>query len=93
MSAEIIPFLPRTRRQHDPRDISHLFRTRTQADDLVMVGRESAGVPDAVHASVDASVRIPMQPGMRSINVAVAGAMVIGEALRQTSGFFLSPAA
>jgi tRNA (cytidine/uridine-2'-O-)-methyltransferase len=57
------------------------FRFRT--DDILMLGRESAGVPDAVHAVVDARVRIVLQPGLRSLNVAVAGAMVLGEALRQ----------
>ena len=52
-------------------------------DDIVMVGRESAGVPDAVRAAADASVRIAMRPPLRSLNVAVAAAMVLGEALRQ----------
>ncbi len=60
---------------------------RFRADDVLMVGRESAGVPEAVHAAADARLLIPMAPGLRSINVAVAGAMVLGEALRQTSGF------
>ena len=55
--------------------------------DLIMLGRESAGVPDPVAASADALIRIPMRPGLRSINVAVAAAMVLGEALRQTNGF------
>ncbi|HEX3675503.1 MAG TPA: tRNA (cytidine(34)-2'-O)-methyltransferase [Rhizomicrobium sp.] len=57
------------------------------ADDTLMLGRESAGVPDAVHAAADARLCIPMRPGLRSINVAQAGAMVLGEALRQTRGF------
>ncbi|CFX52692.1 tRNA (cytidine(34)-2'-O)-methyltransferase [Candidatus Filomicrobium marinum] len=52
--------------------------------DILLLGRESVGVPREVHAQADLSVRIPMQPGMRSLNVAVAGAMVLGEALRQT---------
>jgi tRNA (cytidine/uridine-2'-O-)-methyltransferase len=51
--------------------------------DRVMVGRETGGVPEAVHAQVDARLRIPMAPGLRSINVACAAAMVVGEALRQ----------
>ena len=51
--------------------------------DLLMVGRESAGVPDAVHAAADARVVIPVRPPLRSLNVAVAAAMVLGEALRQ----------
>jgi tRNA (cytidine/uridine-2'-O-)-methyltransferase len=58
-----------------------------KADDVLMLGRESAGVPEAVHASADARVRIPMQTGLRSLNIAVAAALVLGEALRQTSGF------
>lgn len=56
-------------------------------DDIVMAGRESAGVPDAVHAAADARILVPMRPGMRSLNVAVSVAMVAGEALRQTGGF------
>jgi tRNA (cytidine/uridine-2'-O-)-methyltransferase len=57
------------------------------AGDLLMLGRESAGVPEPVAASVDARIRIPMRSGMRSINVAIAAAMVLSEALRQTNGF------
>jgi tRNA (cytidine/uridine-2'-O-)-methyltransferase len=60
---------------------------RFRADDVLMVGRESVGVPETVHAAADARLLIPMAPGLRSINVAVAGAMVLGEALRQTGGF------
>ncbi len=52
-------------------------------DDVLMVGRESAGVPEPVHAAADARLRIAMAAGMRSLNVAVAAAMVLGEALRQ----------
>ena len=55
--------------------------------DTLMVGRESAGVPDAVHDAADARLLIPMRPGMRSLNVAQAAAMVLGEALRQTGLF------
>ncbi len=55
--------------------------------DTLLVGRESAGVPEAVHAAVDARVIIPMRPGQRSLNVAQAAAMVLGEALRQTGHF------
>jgi tRNA (cytidine/uridine-2'-O-)-methyltransferase len=51
--------------------------------DILLVGRESAGVPEAVHAAADLSVRVPMQPDLRSLNVAIAAAMVVGEALRQ----------
>ncbi len=53
-------------------------------DDILMVGRESAGVPDAVHDAVSARVTIPMAKGLRSLNVALAAAMVLGEAIRQT---------
>jgi tRNA (cytidine/uridine-2'-O-)-methyltransferase len=56
-------------------------------EDVLMVGQESSGVPDAVHAAADARVVIPLQPGLRSLNVAIAAAMVLGEALRQTKGF------
>jgi tRNA (cytidine/uridine-2'-O-)-methyltransferase len=52
-----------------------------------MLGRESAGCPDAVHDCVDARIAIPMRPGLRSLNVALAAAMVLGEALRQTDGY------
>jgi len=55
--------------------------------DTILLGRESAGVPDHVHAAADARLRIPLKDGMRSLNVAIAGAMVMGEALRQTKGF------
>lgn len=56
-------------------------------DDILMVGRETSGVPAAVAEAVDARLRIPMRPGLRSINVAVAAAMVLGEAYRQTDAF------
>jgi tRNA (cytidine/uridine-2'-O-)-methyltransferase len=55
--------------------------------DTLLLGRESAGVPQGVHDAASARLRIPMQPGLRSINVALAGTMVLGEALRQTDGF------
>jgi tRNA (cytidine/uridine-2'-O-)-methyltransferase len=51
--------------------------------DILLVGRESAGLPEAVHAAADVSVRVPMYPGLRSLNVAIAAAIVAGEALRQ----------
>lgn len=56
-------------------------------DDVLLLGREGAGVPDEVHAAAGAAVRIPLRPGLRSLNVAVAGAIVLAEALRQTNGF------
>ncbi|MBY0362743.1 MAG: tRNA (cytidine(34)-2'-O)-methyltransferase [Phreatobacter sp.] len=55
--------------------------------DLLMAGRESAGVPQAVHEVADARIVVPMRPGLRSLNVAVATAMVTGEALRQLAAF------
>lgn len=58
-----------------------------QASDTLMVGRESAGVPDDVHDTAHARLVIPLMPGQRSLNVAQAAAMVLGEALRQTSLF------
>lgn len=57
------------------------------SDDVLILGRESAGVPDQVHASVAARLRIPMKEGLRSLNVALAAATVLGEALRQTRGY------
>lgn len=55
-----------------------------QADDILLLGSEGRGAPQAVHDAVDARVTIPMAPGARSLNVAVSCAMVLGEALRQT---------
>ena len=57
------------------------------AGDTLLLGRESAGVPDFVHASADARVAIPLKPPARSLNVALAGAIALAEALRQTGGF------
>ncbi|WP_026793049.1 tRNA (cytidine(34)-2'-O)-methyltransferase [Pleomorphomonas oryzae] len=54
--------------------------------DIVLMGRESAGVPEAVHTRADGRIVIPMRPGVRSINVALSAAMIMGEALRQTGG-------
>ncbi|HEY3637590.1 MAG TPA: tRNA (cytidine(34)-2'-O)-methyltransferase [Rhizomicrobium sp.] len=56
-------------------------------DDTLLLGRESAGVPDHVHHAADARLRIPIRQGLRSLNVAQAGAMALAEALRQTGGF------
>jgi len=61
----------------------HAFR----ADDVLLLGRESAGLPPAVHEAADARVRIPMATGLRSLNIAVAAAVVLGEALRQTGTY------
>jgi tRNA (cytidine/uridine-2'-O-)-methyltransferase len=61
-----------------------------QPSDTLLLGRESAGVPAAVRDAADKSLRVPMQPGLRSLNIAMAAAMVLGEALRQTDAFPLS---
>jgi tRNA (cytidine/uridine-2'-O-)-methyltransferase len=58
--------------------------------DTLIVGRESAGVPASVYEAATHRVRVPMREGLRSLNVAHAGAMVLGEALRQTKGFPLA---
>ena len=55
-----------------------------RADDILLFGRESAGVPAEVTEIADARLLIPLQPGLRSLNVAMAAAMAVGEALRQT---------
>ena len=63
-------------------ETSHIdFQFR--ADDILMAGRESEGVPEAVAAACDARIRIPIAPQLRSLNVATALAIVLGEALRQ----------
>jgi tRNA (cytidine/uridine-2'-O-)-methyltransferase len=53
------------------------------APDIILFGRESAGAPATVHASADARIGVPMREGLRSLNVALAAAMIAGEALRQ----------
>jgi tRNA (cytidine/uridine-2'-O-)-methyltransferase len=58
-----------------------------EAGDTLLFGRESAGVPDEVHAAADARLLIPMAPGLRSLNVVTAAAMALSEGLRQTNGF------
>jgi tRNA (cytidine/uridine-2'-O-)-methyltransferase len=62
--------------------LDHRFSDR----DILLFGRESAGVSEDVHAAADARLVIPLRPGMRSLNVAMAVAMAAGEALRQTGG-------
>jgi tRNA (cytidine/uridine-2'-O-)-methyltransferase len=57
---------------------------RYDSADILLFGRESAGVPDEVAAAADARLLIPIRPGLRSLNVAMASAMALGEALRQT---------
>jgi tRNA (cytidine/uridine-2'-O-)-methyltransferase len=63
--------------------LDHAYRP----GDILLFGRESSGLPDAVHRAADARLVIPMRPGLRSINVAMAAAMALGEAMRQTDGF------
>ncbi len=58
--------------------------------DTLLLGRESAGVPESVHAAADARLIVPMTAGARSLNVVTAAAMVLGEALRQTGGFAMA---
>jgi tRNA (cytidine/uridine-2'-O-)-methyltransferase len=58
--------------------------TTFRTDDVLLLGSEGAGVPEAVHDRADLRVAIPMRPGFRSLNVAVAGGIVLAEALRQT---------
>jgi tRNA (cytidine/uridine-2'-O-)-methyltransferase len=64
--------------------VSTYLDYRYRADDVLLFGRESAGVPDEVAATADARLAIPIKPGLRSLNVAMAAAMALGEALRQT---------
>jgi tRNA (cytidine/uridine-2'-O-)-methyltransferase len=63
--------------------LDHQYRD----DQVLLLGRESAGVPEAVHKTADTRLKIPMREGLRSLNVAVACAIVAGEALRQTGRF------
>ncbi len=63
--------------------LDHAFR----AGDVLLFGRESAGVPERVYAAADSRLVVPLKPGLRSLNVAVTAAMVLGEALRQVDGF------
>ena len=59
--------------------------------DTLLLGRESAGVPEYVHAAADARLIVPMAGGTRSLNVVTATAIVLGESLRQTSGYASLP--
>ncbi|MFC4254994.1 tRNA methyltransferase [Altererythrobacter xixiisoli] len=72
-----------------------LFTTKTQQspygfafrpDDVLLFGKESAGIPAAIAESCDARLRIPMRPQVRSMNLATSAALALGEALRQTGG-------
>ena len=66
---------------------SSLYDFAFQPGDHLLLGRESSGAPEEVHAAADARVKIPMAPGARSLNIALAGAMALGEALRQLSAW------
>jgi tRNA (cytidine/uridine-2'-O-)-methyltransferase len=82
--ARLVLFSTRAERSY----LDHRFN----AGDILLFGRESAGVPPEVHDAADVRLVIPIAPGMRSLNVAMACAMAIGEAMRQTDGFArLSP--
>lgn len=69
-----------TKTQQSPYDFS--FR----ADDILLFGKESAGVPAEVSEACDARLRIPMRPQVRSMNLAMSTALALGEAMRQTGG-------
>lgn len=81
---------------HDPRSRLVLMTTSGSvalhrfafaAEDIILLGRESAGAPEAVHRAASARVVIPLHRPARSLNVALAGAIALAEALRQTGGF------
>jgi tRNA (cytidine/uridine-2'-O-)-methyltransferase len=72
----LILFTTRARRSY----LEHAFRR----GDVLLFGRETSGVPEKVHAAADTRLVIPMREGLRSLNVAMAAAMVVGEAMRQT---------
>jgi len=85
-------------RQEHPEEYGRIILLTTHAsqpytdfkflpNDIILMGRESAGVPEAVHNLADSRLLIPMNKNARSINVAVSAVMVIGEALRQTNLF------
>ena len=64
-----------------------LSEAQFEAGDILLFGAEGRGVPDYVHARADLAVRIPMKPGLRSMNVAVSAGIGLAEALRQTGGW------
>lgn len=67
-------------------DVAH-HHFRFSPGDILLLGRESAGVPDRVHEAADARLAIPLRPGLRSLNVAVAGGILVAEAMRQLDLF------
>jgi tRNA (cytidine/uridine-2'-O-)-methyltransferase len=76
-AARLIVFTTRARRSY----LAHAFRRA----DVLLFGRETSGVPEKVHAAADVRLVIPMREGLRSLNVAMAAAMAVGEAIRQTA--------
>jgi tRNA (cytidine/uridine-2'-O-)-methyltransferase len=82
--ARLILFTTRSRMSY----LDHAFRE----DDVLLFGRESAGVPDRVHQAADTRLVIPIREGLRSLNVALACAMALGEAMRQLGAFPSHPA-
>jgi tRNA (cytidine/uridine-2'-O-)-methyltransferase len=75
----LVLFTTHAKRSH----LEHAYRSH----DVLIFGRESAGVPNEVRAAADVQLRIPMRTGLRSLNVALAAAIALAEALRQTAGF------
>ena len=75
--ARLILFTTRAQQSY----LEHAFR----GDDVLLFGRESSGVAEKVHAAADARLVIPMREGLRSLNVAMAAAMAVGEAMRQVA--------
>ena len=66
---------------------TRLDEARFAPGDTLLLGSESAGAPDYVHDRADLALRIPLAPGFRSLNVAIAAGIALGEALRQTGGW------
>lgn len=82
-------------KSHNPNSRIVLLTTKTtdsyidfnfEPGDILLAGSESAGVPEQIHNSADKRITIPMKNGQRSLNIAIASAMILGEALRQTNG-------
>ncbi len=64
--------------------VSSVYDFAFQACDTLLLGQESAGAPDYVHSTCAASLRIPLRPALRSLNVSMAAGIALAEALRQT---------
>lgn len=69
------------------RGAESLYDASFAPDDILLMGSESSGVPDAVHAAADLRIRIPIRTDCRSLNISVAAGVALAEALRQTRGF------